>query len=143
MQRLLGLFLLVLLGACQQSKKADVPEVTPPTVFEKLQLSPMSLLMEQMYAENVRLKTAIENGSTDLGVFPESIQNIVWETLTDPTDRDSFFDTQAISYLEKQQLVYAATDPKGAFNEAVAACIACHQKKCTGPLIRIKKLLIK
>ena len=107
------------------------------------EFSQMAGLMEQFYAENKRIKERIENGES-LGTFPAYFETIHEAVLTDPKDRDTFFNEQAKNFIEAQQLIYENDENvKNHFNLAIDACIQCHQQKCLGPISRIKKLYIK
>jgi cytochrome c553 len=108
--------------------------------FEMYEMSEMAALMEQMYVDNLRLKERIEKGE-EVGEFPSHFTKIHSSIMTDPTDKDSFFDEQAQLFLKAQELIYKEPEKaKEHYNNAVQACISCHEVKCTGPIVRIKKL---
>lgn len=110
--------------------------------FEMYEMSEMSLLMEQMYVDNQRLKTRIEKGDT-IGEFPNHFLKIHQAVMTDDKENDAFFKAQAANFIAAQEMIYK--DPKNAkahFNKGVDACLQCHQVKCAGPIPRIKKLYI-
>ena len=116
---------------------------TNPKKLEMYQMSEMATLMEQMYAYNSQLKQCIVKGDT-LGKFQDFFVKINSATMTDDSDNDIFFKTNAKLFIEKQKLIY--NDPKNAtnhFNEVVDICLKCHEQKCGGPIPRIKKLYIK
>jgi cytochrome c553 len=137
--------------SCQQ-KKEDSDKVketktdsltTNTKKFDMYEMSEMALLMEQMYVENQRLKSKII-ANDSLGGFPEHFKNIHTSVFTDPSEKDAFFEEQSVLFLEAQEKIY--NDPKNAkthFNAAVKVCIECHQVKCSGPIPKIKKLLIQ
>jgi hypothetical protein len=111
--------------------------------FEMYKMSEMSMLMEQMYVDNERLKERIKNGDS-IGSFPNHFLKIHKAVMTDDKENDAFFKEQAANFIKAQQLIYE--DPKNAkqhFNDGVNACLSCHQVKCGGPIPRIKKLYIK
>ena len=111
--------------------------------FEMYEMSEMSLLMEQMYVDNQRLKERIKNGDT-IGKFPTHFMKIHEAVMTDQSENDAFFKEQAARFIKSQQLIY--DDPKNAkqhFNDGVSACLSCHEVKCGGPIPRIKKLYIE
>lgn len=111
--------------------------------FKMYEMSEMAALMEQMYADNMRLRERIKNGDT-IGSFPKHFVNIHSSVMTDPGENDAFFKEHAKKFITSQELIYK--DPKNAekhFNDAVTACVECHQGKCEGPIPRIKKLYIK
>lgn len=111
--------------------------------FEMYEMSEMSLLMEQMYVDNERLKERIKKGDT-IGKFPNHFLKIHKAVMTDDKENDAFFKEQASHFIKAQQMIYE--DPKNAkehFNRGVDACLKCHQVKCGGPIPRIKKLYIE
>ena len=111
--------------------------------LEMYEMSEMATLMEQMYLDNKRLKERIQKGDT-IGTFPKHFLKIFTAKFTDETENDLFFKEKAKDYITAQQLIYS--DPKNAkehFNAGVDACLKCHESKCGGPILRIKKLYIK
>lgn len=138
------LFFGLLLASCNEKTQNVEENSSKQSPFEMYKISEMAALMEKMYTNNQAIKQKIEQGNTDLGVFPEEYKTIHVATLTDPSDRDDFFNEQAKKFIAAQELVFSeATRQKENFNNMVDACIACHQKKCGGPIVRIKKLYIK
>lgn len=140
---ILSFFALV---SCQQSK--ETPEVDAATAkdtvakktFDMYEMSEMALLMEQMYVDNQRLKARLEKGEP-VGEFPSHFAKIHSAIMTDSTENDDFFKNQAKIFLEAQELIYK--DPENAkthYSNAIQACISCHEVKCSGPIVRIKKL---
>ena len=147
MKKILALILVFTFLSCQKKEdKKIAPEKCPPKKEKKLemyQMSEMAALMEQMYVDNLRLKERIKKGEA-VGEYPEHFMNIYTAKFTDETDNDLFFKVKAKEYIDAEQLIYR--DPKNAgkhFNDAVDACLKCHQQKCGGPIPRIKKLFIK
>lgn len=138
--RIILLAVAVLLVSCN-SKSEDKTE-KPKEEFKMYEISEMAALMEQMYVENARLKENIINKDS-LGQFPEYFNKIDKATFTKGKGRDEFFDENAKTFLKLQAEIYTAKDSKKAFNEMVDQCITCHEVKCGGPIMRIKKLYIK
>ncbi|MCC9044502.1 hypothetical protein LNQ81_17675 [Myroides sp. M-43] len=136
------------LYSCKQenhSKGTDIRiESKDSTSFKMYEMSPLASLMEEMHAQGVVLRNKIEGGHTDLGVMPEKHKEIRTARMTDPSDNDLFFEYQAQEYLRLEQILYESVegDKKEQFNNMINSCLACHQKKCGGPIPRIKKLLI-
>ena len=144
------LFLLILMFLGCHSKTEKAEEESRPKEknnsgkkkFEMYTMSEMSLLMEQMYVDNQRLKERIQKGDT-IGKFPNHFLKIHESAMTDDKENDAFFKEQAAYFIRAQELIYE--DPQNAkkhFNNGVDACIKCHQVKCGGPIPRIKKLYI-
>jgi hypothetical protein len=64
--------------------------------------------------------------------------------MTDPSENDEFYKQHAQLFIESQEKIYQEKGKeKENFNAMVNACISCHEVKCTGPIVRIKKLYIK
>jgi cytochrome c553 len=140
--------LFILLSCQNKAEEAtcDKPEAANTSdkkTFEMYEMSEMALLMEQMYVDNQRLKERIVKGEA-VGEFPSHFANIHNSIMTDPSENDEFFKKQSKIFLEAQELIY--NDPENSkehFNKAVQACISCHEVKCSGPIVRIKKLTIQ
>jgi len=153
MMRYFSILIAILIAGCQSrdadksvaSRDSSSVEKNPVKgkKFEMYEMSEMSMLMEQMYVDNQRLKERIKNGET-IGEFPDHFAKIHSAVMTDPGENDAFFKEQAQAFIKAQELIYK--DPENAqkhFNDGVDACIQCHEVKCAGPIARIKKLYIK
>ncbi|WP_232829159.1 hypothetical protein [Aureibaculum luteum] len=105
--------------------------------------SEMALLMRQMYEFNKLTKAQIINRER-LSAFPEEFVKIHNAIMTDPDERDSEFDSLAVQFVKFQKATYSTKSDSTAyyFNQSVNSCIACHQTRCTGPIPKIKKLII-
>lgn len=147
-----GLILMIscLFISCQQGNKKEnrtsiaTEKQEDSSPFQLYELSEMAALMEQMNVDNQRIRNKILEGITIEDSMPSLHYRLLTAVLTDPSDKDLFFETQARSFLQIEEAFYS--DPnqqtKEKFNAIVQACISCHQKKCGGPIPRIKKLLI-
>lgn len=132
--------------ACKKEaeKVVEAPKEKAPAKkeFKMYEMSEMAGLMEQMYAENMQLKQRIAKGDT-IGNFPQHFLNIHSSVMTDESDNDAFFKEQAKVFIEAQGRIYKdSLNAKKHFNDAVSACVKCHEQKCEGPIPRIKKLYI-
>lgn len=131
----------LVLMACKEEKKATKEAL----VFDMYEPSEMALLMEEMYKINARIKQDILAGKTP-GEFPEVFLKIHTAELSDFKDRNQTFESFSKLFLEREQAVFESlsnTAAKQRYNQAINLCISCHQTTCTGPIPRIKKLLIK
>lgn len=138
-------FIFLLTIACQKDKSSDSIQgkIKEPTSFEMYQKSEMAILMNQMYAKAYYLKAALEQGDQDFGPVPENHIKLFSAVLTDPSDKDDFFNSQAQQYLELEKAFYTGKGNKEQqFNQMINSCLACHSQKCGGPISRIQKLLI-
>jgi hypothetical protein len=150
MKKVILLFVGALICSCGNKESAAKDDVckkdTVPTAgkkFEMYEMSEMSMLMEQMYVDNQRLKERIKKGDK-IGQFPDHFLKIHKAVMTDDKENDVFFKEQAAIFIQAQEMIYK--DPKNAkqhFNKGVDACLKCHQVKCAGPIPRIKKLYIE
>ena len=139
----------LLLYSCGEEKKSSdregasvIDTTATEKEFEMYEMSEMASLMEQMYVDNQRLKQRIIEGDT-IGGFPKHFLDIHESVMTDESERDAFFKDQAAKFLKAQELIYNdSLNAKQHFNEAVSACVKCHEHKCSGPIPRIKKLYI-
>lgn len=139
-------FLLFVVCTISCNKKQEEEKPKELNSFKMYQMSEMAALMESMYANTAAIKALIQADNTqNLGEFPQLHENLHTAILTDPSDRDLFFEVSAKQFLEKERELYAAApeDRIKKLNELVDSCLACHQKKCGGPIPRIKKLYIK
>mgnify|MGYP003532568292 FL=1 len=147
MKKLLLIVLTVAFATSCQQKNEKIEAVTvkdsvADAKFQMYEMSEMAALMEQMYAYNTQLKERIITNQ-DLGSYPVAFDKLHTAVLTEASDRDPFFNDQAIKFIEAQKAIYA--DPvqaKDNFNKMVNQCLECHSKKCGGPIPRIKKLII-
>lgn len=137
----------IILFSCQETAQKveprDALRVDTEKDFEMYSMSEMSLLMEQMYVDNQRLKERIQRGDT-IGEFPNHFMEIHKASMTDDSENDEFFKEKAANFIKAQELIYKdSKNAKEHFNNGVSACIECHTVKCGGPIPRIKKLYIK
>ena len=108
------------------------------------QPSEMTELMREMYFFQEKSKKQIENGELPLD-FPEKFKKIHTAELSDQFEHDKSFQNFTNLYFKNIDRLNNSTkeSAKKDFNIAIRSCIACHQTTCTGPIPRIKKLLIK
>ena len=135
---------ILFLAACQSEKKdkTNAEKAQGKEAFEMYEMSEMATLMEKMYEHHEAQKAQLEKGELT-GNFPDELLKIHTAAFTDESDNDAVFKQWASLYIQYEKNVYTdRAHAKIHHNNAVNACIACHQQKCTGPIPRIKKLLI-
>lgn len=129
--------------ACKEEVKA---KQTPQKKKELVMVTPseMANLMNEMYAFNESIKQQVIDGKLN-NSYPEKFNNIHSAVMTDPNDRDETFEAFSKLFLQSEKALFEAPKEELVlrYNNAINACIACHTKKCSGPIPRIKKLLIK
>lgn len=138
----IALSILLVLG-CESSEKKSQPKAKKELIM--YQASEMANLMNDMYTYNQEVKQNIIDGKP-LGEFPEEFLSIHTAIMTKANGRNENFENFSKLFINVERELYNAesTVPvKDRFNNAVGVCISCHQTECTGPIPRIKKLLIK
>jgi len=137
------IFILGLLICFTSCKDEVVKKEKEPLIM--VEQSEMSLLMNEMFAFNESIKQQIKDGKLN-NDFPEHFNKIHTAVLTDSTVRDEAFKKDAQLFLDAQKALFeveTTEDLKMHYNNAVKACISCHEVTCVGPVPRIKKLYVK
>lgn len=143
MRVFLLLLVFISLFSCDKKKEACEKPAKAEKKFDMYEMSEMAMLMEQMFVDNERLKQRIIKGDT-IGEFPQHFLKIHEAVMTDKQENDSFFKKHAIEFIKAQEMIYKEPEnAKEHFNASVDQCIKCHEVKCGGPIVRIKKLYIK
>lgn len=136
----LSVFFLLL--SCQQSE----PQKKESAFQDFYEQSEMAVIMDNMYdflEENRKRVLALE----PLEAIPDYFSEIHTAKMTDDFTRDPFFTSFSEVFLINMEALHTSddVDKTTLFNNSVNSCIACHTSgaACTGPIPRIKKLLIK
>lgn len=135
----------LLFFSCQEKTDSDQSIKKDKIVYDMYQPSEMANLMNQMYAHNVEVKNDILAGNIP-SEFPLDFLKIHSAELSEFKDRNDIFQSFSKLFINAEKEIYntESTVPiEERFNRAVNLCISCHQTECTGPIPRIKKLLIK
>lgn len=138
---------LIFVFSCNSNSETKTvkEETTQERVYDMYEPSEMANLMNQMYAEKLVVKNEIIAGNRPTE-FPSDFLNIHTAELSDFKKRNAKFEAFSKLYISAELEVYNADSNiplEERFNTAVGLCISCHQTECTGPIPRIKKLLIK
>ncbi len=106
--------------------------------------SEMTKLMRDMYFFQKNSKKQIEKGELPLN-FPDKFKKIHSAKLSNDFTHDESFEGFTNLYYQKIDALNKSTkqNTKQNFNATIQTCVACHETTCTGPIPRIKKLLIK
>lgn len=144
MNKIVVIFILFLFISCGSKEKKEKSSI----IKEDLQMyvpSELALLMEEMYHYNDSIKQLIEQGIIPSQQFPEKFLRIHTAEMTNTFERDGPFKKYANTFTYSQnRIVTSNSENIGEnFNTMINLCIGCHQTSCTGPIPRIKKLLIK
>lgn len=139
-------FIVILSCHTKEKSEKQITIVDGASVYEVYQPSEMSALMKGMYTYNEQLKKDIEAGKGLSGEFPEGFLNIHTAKLSETKLRNQTFEQFSVKYIEAQQQLFmddTLVTVKERYNNAIQMCLACHKTECTGPIPKIKKLLIK
>lgn len=106
--------------------------------------SELALLMRQMYEDGMLAKQAILEDQEITTILKH--EKILTAAATEPEKAGSdLYKSFANNYLS---LMAEVNDPKNpnrkeAYSNLVNSCIQCHQALCPGPIVRIKKMVLK
>lgn len=142
--RFLGVFILLFL-ACDSSNKEHNATADSPKKYDLYEPSEMAVYMNSIYDLHEQLKNDILDGNPPKG-FPEEILNIHSAQLSDFKERTPNFEAFSHLFVENVKFIFEEnTDVplKKRYNDAIDVCLSCHQTECTGPIPRIKKLIIQ
>ncbi|AUC80675.1 hypothetical protein [Lacinutrix sp. Bg11-31] len=147
MKYLLCLISLAFVLSCNSNTKdnAKQEEKSEMKVYDMYEPSEMAILMNEFYAINEKIKADILAGNTP-EEFPLDFMKIHRAELSDFKKRNAKFEAFSKLYIEAEKEVFnteSSFPVEERFNNAIGVCISCHQTECTGPIPRIKKLLIK
>ncbi len=145
MKQLFYLLILLVFIACNDKKEQVETTEKAEKVYDMYTPSEMANLMNEMYAYNQQLKQDIIDGKIPTE-FPEKFLNIHTAQLSDFKSRNVTFKSFSNLYIEAEKEIFNINSKvplETRFNNAVGVCISCHTTECTGPIPRIKKLIIK
>ncbi len=120
-------------------EKEDKPELI------MYQPSEMANLMNGMYAYNLQIRQQIIDGEIPTSM-PLDIMKLHSAEMSNGHARGVVWNSKIDNFIEAQQSIadtLSNTELKQRFNAAISNCIACHKTECTGPIPKIKKLLIQ
>jgi len=129
---------------CKESEKEAEP-VKEDMVYDIYQPSEMANLMNEMYAQNLKVKEDILNGNVPLE-FPLDFLKIHSAEMSEFKSRNETFESFSKLFIESEKEIFnteSSIPIEERFNNTINLCISCHQTECTGPIPRIQKLLIK
>jgi hypothetical protein len=103
--------------------------------------SELAALMRRMQSDLETARTAVLNGEVPAPMH-HLHRRIRCSWPTDLNDRDQTFDGFAVTYLAAVKTFDSGGDRQANFGAMVAACRACHERACPGPIAAIDKLKI-
>ena len=140
----------LLLVLCLSCKEKAEPKEAETTSKEKPELvmyqpSEMATLMNAMYAYNLQLKQQIVNGEEPM-TMPLDLMKLHSAEMSNGHARTATWNSFVNVFIDSQQSVVdtlSNVQLKERYNAAINNCLACHKTECTGPIPKIKKLLIQ
>lgn len=109
------------------------------------QPSEMANLMNGMYAYNLQIKQQIINGEIPVSM-PLDLLKLHSAEMSNGHARTAVWNNNVHGFIESQQSVIdtlSNIELKERYNTTINNCLACHKTECTGPIPKIRKLLIK
>ncbi len=106
------------------------------------QPSELAALMREMFLEAEKIQIAIKADK-----IPDDLRTkfaaMKTAKSTEPEMTEAPFGEMAKVFLTTMDKLYEPKNQVEDYNLMVQSCLACHQNQCPGPMVRIKKLLIK
>jgi len=146
MRNIAFLLIVLLFISCNTSdEKEDLNKSKKAFVFDIQEPSEMTNLMLSMHDFNEAIKKEILAGKTP-EEFPNDFLKIFTAELTGNKPYTDVFKAYSKIYVENEKAIFDKKNElslKQRYNNAINTCISCHTTECTGPIPKIKKLLIK
>ncbi|GGW65940.1 hypothetical protein DFQ11_10357 [Winogradskyella epiphytica] len=130
---------------CKDEGKLTQEPVKPMVKYDMYQPSEMADFMNLMYAYNQQLKAKIMDGEVPNSMSLDLLKLHSAE-MTDGKSRSQNWKSFVNVFIASQEAVVDTLSNKNLkdrYNEAINNCLNCHKTECTGPIPRIKKLLIQ
>ncbi|WP_299362610.1 hypothetical protein [Winogradskyella sp.] len=131
--------------SCQQKAEQKEPEADAKPELVMYKPSEMANFMNALYAYNLQLKHQIVNGEVPT-TMPLDLMKLHSAEMSKGHQRTAVWNNFVNVFIESQQTVVdtlSNTELKARYNAAINNCLACHKTECTGPIPKIKKLLIQ
>jgi len=143
--RFIIVFLVVFIFGCKGEKNNEPEANASKNDYIMYQPSEMANFMNALYAYNEGIKNQIVKGEVPTHM-PLDLMTLHSAEMTKGKDRSQAWQNVVDVYIESQKQVadtLSSEDLKLRYNTAINNCLACHKTECTGPIPRIRKLLIQ
>ena len=130
---------------CKNEEKQVEEPITTDVEYNMYQPSEMSGFMNAMYAYNLQIKNQIMAGETP-ATLPLDLMTLHSAEMTNGKGRTPAWNSFVNVFIESQKTVIdtlSNIELKDRYNAAINNCLGCHKTECTGPIPKIKKLLIQ
>ncbi|SDH75391.1 hypothetical protein SAMN04489796_10493 [Winogradskyella thalassocola] len=135
----------LMLVSCKNEEKIAEEPTKKAIVYDMYQPSEMAGFMNAMYAYNQQLKAQIVAGETPTRL-PLDLLKLHSAEMSNGKSRTQNWQSFVNVFIESQKAVVdtlSNTELKERYNVAINNCLSCHKTECTGPIPKIKKLLIQ
>ena len=136
--------LILVCFSCQEKVEEKQTETETKPELVMYQPSEMAGLMNAMYAYNLQLKQQIINGEVPT-TMPLDLMRLHSAEMSNGHARTAVWNNFVNVFIESQQSIadtLSNVQIKERYNTAINNCLACHKTECTGPIPKIKKLII-
>jgi len=126
----------------QQPAPNSAKEPVPPVMRE---VSELVTLMFEIEAGMKSIRQGLVEDSTFTQLKESDFRAIFTAEASKHIKRDAVFDVNATAYLKKMHKLANSNNRDSAlvyYNDAISACVTCHEGHCPGPVARIEKLRI-
>lgn len=137
--------LMLLCFNCKNKTESKPTEKKKKPELIMYQPSEMANLMNGMYAYNLQIKQQIMNGEIPASM-PLDLMKLHSAEMSNGHARTPVWNSFVNVFIESQQAVadtLSNVELKERYNATINNCLACHKTECTGPIPKIRKLLIK
>ncbi|WP_426429652.1 hypothetical protein ACPX19_08900 [Winogradskyella sp. HB-48] len=139
------LTLLLLCFNCKNETELEATEKKEKPELIMHQPSQMANLMNGMYAYNLQIKQQIVNGEVPASM-PLDLMKLHSAEMSNGHARTPVWNSFVNVFIESQKSVVdtlSNVELKERYNATINNCLACHKTECTGPIPKIRKLLIQ
>ena len=137
--------LAVIYYSCSPPPNSDESPVEVPAQPVMRKVSELVTLMFSMEADMKTIRLGLLEDSSFTPLESLTYSNLFTSETSKDVKLDSVFVVNGHAYLRELNALTSSDNKDSAifyFNNAVVACVQCHQEYCPGPIARIKKLRI-
>lgn len=134
-----------MLCSCKDEGKTIDEPIKKTVEYDMYEPSEMANFMNMMYAYNLQLKAQIIAGETP-STTPIDLLKLHSAEMTNGKSRSQNWQSFVNVFIDSQEAVVdtlSNAEIKDRYNLAINNCLGCHKTECTGPIPKIKKLLIQ
>lgn len=141
----IAVFSFLTLFNCKNEEKVVEQPTKTSVEYDMYQPSEMAGFMNAMYAYNQQLKAQIVAGETP-STMPLDLLKLHSAEMSNGKSRTQNWESFVNVFIESQEAVVDTLsnfEIQERYNVAINNCLSCHKTECTGPIPKIRKLLIQ